>query len=134
MNSKSLFKASQLPVRESVFPQHPLHYLASVPVNDARKNIAAIANLPYPADILVEPEFVGLTYFQVAVIKQAQQAALHGSLASLEFLSDRMIGRPAQVSLVATPENYEDFLKKIAETEEKTIDVTPVPSDEWMLE
>lgn len=110
---------------------HPLKYLADLPATDCRKQITGIASMPYPADPLVEPEFVGLTYYQVAVIRQAELAARHSSLDALEFISDRIIGKPAQINLnVNTNESYEDFLKKIAEAEEKTIDVEP----EWKLE
>lgn len=102
---------------------HPLQYLTTVAANDARKNISAIANMPYPADPLVEPEFEGLTYFQVAVIKQAEMAARHGSLIALEFLTDRILGKPAQVNLnVNARETYEDFLQKIATEEARIID------------
>lgn len=103
---------------------HPLKYLGSVAATDCRKNLSAIANMPYPADELVEPEFMGLTYFQVAVIKQAEMAARHGSLDALEFFADRILGRPAQVNLnVNTTESYEEFIRKVAEEEQKFIDV-----------
>lgn len=103
---------------------HPLKYLGSIAATDCRKNLTAIAGMPYPADELVEPEFMGLTYFQVAVIKQVEMAARHGSLGALEFLADRILGRPAQVNLnVNTTESYEDFLRKIAAEEQKIIDV-----------
>lgn len=103
---------------------HPLKYLGEISAVDCRKNLSAIANMPYPADELVEPEFVGLTYFQVAVIKQAEMAARHGSLDALEFLADRILGRPAQVNLnVNTKDSYEDFIRKVAEEEQKYIDV-----------
>jgi hypothetical protein len=103
---------------------HPLKYLGDVATTDCRKNLSAIANMPYPADELVEPEFMGLTYFQVAVIKQAEMAARHGSLQALEFLADRILGRPAQVNLnVNTKDSYEDFIRKVAEEEQKYIDV-----------
>jgi hypothetical protein len=103
---------------------HPLKYLSEISAVDCRKNLTAIANMPYPADELVEPEFVGLTYFQVAVIKQAENAARHGALDSLEFLADRILGRPAQVNLnVNTQDSYTDFLKKVAQEEQRIIDV-----------
>lgn len=102
---------------------HPLKYLSEISAVDCRKNLSAIANMPYPADELVEPEFMGLTYFQVAVIKQAENAARHGSLQALEFLADRILGRPAQVNLnVNTQDSYEDFLRKVAAEEQKIID------------
>lgn len=109
---------------------HPLKYLGDLPATDARKTITAVAAMPYPADILVEPEFEGLTYFQVAVIKQAQRAARYGDLDSLTFISDRIMGKPAQVNLnVSTKETYEEFLQKIIDTEAKE-----VPHEEFVLE
>ena len=112
---------------------HPLKYLSEVNSVDCRKTISAIANMPYPADPLVEPEYVGLTYFQVSVLKQAELAARFASLESLEFLSDRIIGKPAQVNLnINAGDSYEAFLEKIAQAEEKIIDVKP--EEEWKLE
>ena len=110
---------------------HPLRYLGSIKAVDVRKQISGVMEMPYPADPLVEPEFVGLTYYQVALIRQAELAARHSSLDSLEFFSDRMIGRPAQINVqVNASETYTQFLEKIAETEE-AIDVKP---EEWKLE
>ena|SRR5665213_577762 len=110
---------------------HPLKYLGSIDAVDTRKQISGVMGMPYPADPLVEPEFVGLTYYQVALLRQAERSARHGDLASLEFFSDRMIGRPAQVNVnVNANESYTDFLKTIAAEEEKITDVTP----EWKLE
>ena len=89
--------------------------------------------MPYPADPLVEPEYAGLTYFQVSVLKQAELAARFASLESLEFLSDRIIGKPAQVNLnINAGDSYESFLQKIADAEEKIIDIKP--EEPWVLE
>ena len=106
---------------------HPAEYLAKLKVatTDTRGNIKAVMHMPYPADPLVEPEFVGLTFYQVALIKQAELACI-GELDSLEFFTDRDIGKPAQVNLnVNTTESYSDFLKKIALAEGEIIDVEP---------
>lgn len=112
---------------------HPLDYLGAIKAVDVRKQISGVMDMPYPADPLVEPEFVGLTYYQVALIRQAELAARHSSLDSLEFFSDRMIGRPAQVNVnVNANESYEQFLQKIAAEEERTIDVKS--EEPWTLE
>ena len=112
---------------------HPLKYLGSIKAVDVRKQISGVMDMPYPADPLVEPEFAGLTYYQVALIRQAELAARFSSLDSLEFFSDRMIGRPAQVNVnVNANESYEDFLKKIAVEEEKIINVKN--ESQWKLE
>ena len=48
-----------------------------------------------------------------------------GCLDSVEFFTDRLIGRPAQVNLNvnANAESYTEFLDRIAKAEGETIDV-----------
>lgn len=107
--------------------EHPAQYLARIKQasTDTRGNIKAVMHMPYPADPLLEPEFVGLTFYQVALLRQAQLAAI-GELDSLEFFTDRDIGKPAQVNLnINTEETLEQFLKKIAIAEGDIIDVDP---------
>ena len=109
-----------------ILPTHPAEYLAKLKTlpSDARKQIANIAHMPYPADPLLEPEFVGLTYYQVGLLKQAGGMAL-GLLDSMEFFTDRLIGKPAQVNLNlnTNAESYTEFLDRIAKAEAETIDV-----------
>ena len=113
-----------LPVPVRVMPTHPAEYLAGLKTlpSDARKQIANIAHMPYPADPLLEPEFVGLTYYQVGLLKQAGGMAV-GCLDSMEFFTDRLIGRPAQVNLNVntTRQSYEEFLDTIVRAEEGEI-------------
>ena len=46
-----------------------------------------------------------------------------GITESLEFFTDRMIGKPAQVNFnINTPESYGEFLKKVAIAEGEVID------------
>ena len=115
-----------LPVPVRIMPTHPAEYLAKLKTlpSDARKQIANIAHMPYPADPLLEPELVGLTYYQVGLLKQAGGMAV-GCLDSMEFFTDRLIGRPAQVNLNvnANAESYTEFLDRIAKAEGETIDV-----------
>ena len=117
-----------LPVPVRIMPTHPAEYLAKLKTlpSDARKQIANIAHMPYPADPLLEPELVGLTYYQVGLLKQAGGMAV-GCLDSMEFFTDRLIGRPAQVNLNlnAQAESYTDFLDRIAKAEEGVIEVEP---------
>ena len=107
-----------------IMPIHPAEYLAKLKTlpSDARKQIANIAHMPYPADPLLEPEFVGLTYYQVGLLKQAGGMAV-GCLDSMEFFTDRLIGRPAQVNLNVntTRQSYEEFLDTIVRAEEGEI-------------
>ena len=108
-------------------PQNPAKYLAELKAkaSDVRTQIGAIADMPYPADPITEPEFQGLTYYQVGLIRQAQLMGI-GSLDALEFFTDRRIGKPAQVNLnVNATESYTDFLEKIARAEGEVIDVSP---------
>ena len=105
-----------------ILPTHPAEYLAKLKTlpSDARKQIANIAHMPYPADPLLEPEYVGLTYFQVGLLKQAGGMAL-GLIDSMEFFADRLIGKPAQVNvnISTTTESYTEFLERIKQEEEK---------------
>ena len=115
-----------LPVPVRVMPMNPAEYLAKLKTlpSDARKQIANIAHMPYPADPLLEPEYVGLTYFQVGLLKQAGGMAL-GLIDSMEFFADRLVGKPAQVNvnINTQAESYVEFLDRIAKEEEKTIDI-----------
>ena len=101
---------------------HPAVYLSKV--IGARSLIAAAANMPYPADPITEAHLMGLTYFQVALVKRAEAAAA-GCQGSLEFFSDRMMGRPAQVNVNvnADSESYLQFLDRIAKAEGDVVDV-----------
>ena len=107
-------------------PKHPAEYLAKLKLayNDTKGAIGAVAHMPYPADPLLEPELIGLTYYQVGLIRQALAMGV-GSLEALEFFSDRLIGKPAQVNLnvSANAESYAEFLKRVAIAEGEIIEV-----------
>ena len=107
-------------------PDHPAEYLAKLKLayNDTKGAIGAVAHMPYPADPLLEPELIGLTYYQVGLIRQAQAMGV-GSLEAMEFFSDRLIGKPAQVNLnvSANAESYAEFLKRVAIAEGEIIEV-----------
>ena len=110
-----------------LYNEHPASYLAKLKVacTDPRASLSAIAHMPYPADPLVEPELMGLSYYQVGLIKQAQLATI-GELDSLEFFTDRDIGKPAQVNFnLNSNESYAEFLKRIARAEGEVIDEEP---------
>ena len=118
-------RSVDLALTQSRFVEHPAEYLAKLKLafNDTRGQIRAVMNMPYPADPLLESELVGLTYYQVGLIRQAQLAGV-GSLDALEFFTDRDIGKPAQLNLqVNATESYAEFLKKIAIAEGEVIDV-----------
>ena len=107
--------------------EHPAQYLAKLKVGsvDVRRQISAISDLPYPYDPLLEPELAGMTYYQVALLKQAQAAAA-GALEPLVFFTDRRIGKPAQVNFnLNSNESYAEFLKRIARAEGEVVDEEP---------
>ena len=114
-----------------LYNEHPASYLAKLKVacTDPRASLSAIAHMPYPADPLVEPELVGLTFYQVGLLRQAGGMAA-GILESMEFFADRLTGRPAQVNLNvnADKETLDSFLQRIHESEKDVIDVTPTES------
>ena len=83
------------------------------------RQIQHIMHSPYPADPVLEPELIGMTYFQVASLRQAEKAA-KGSLDSLEFLLDRTVGKAIQHNTnVNIGGNYKDFLKSVKDKEEQ---------------
>jgi hypothetical protein len=111
---------------------HPLEYLSKARSLPIAKTIMAALNMPYPADPFVEPEFVGLTCGEVAIIRQTLYAA-NGSQDSLNFLLDRAIGKAQQTNLnLNATMTYQDFLDKTAAELEKenVINVTHRESDE----
>ena len=118
-------KVKDLWLKPFGIPKHPAEYLAKLKLayNDTKGAIGAVAHMPYPADPLLEPELIGLTYYQVGLIRQAQAMGV-GSLEALEFFSDRLIGKPAQVNLnvSANAESYAEFLKRVAIAEGEIIE------------
>lgn len=94
------------------------------PVRGAQSKVVihALMNLEYPADPILEPDYVGMTYGEVAVMRQVKVAAL-GSRDALEMLLDRTEGKAIQTNVNATVGmSYMDFLKKVAAAEGETID------------
>lgn len=74
-----------------------------LPKNRIDDVLMAAMALPYdgspdpnmPGEIILEPEYVGLTNIEVACIKQAKKAA-SGDLESLKFTVERLLGKPKQ--------------------------------------
>lgn len=101
---------------------HPALYLARIKRDDIKGTFKALWNHPYPADPLLEPEFEGLTYGQVAVHQQ-MIAAARGSLEALNTILDRIIGKPEQVNKNLNVQGtYADFMEQVA-IKEGIIDV-----------
>lgn len=109
-----------LPLRLNEY--HPYDYLITVRDGSLKDRITKAMDIPYPADPLFEPELLGLTMGEVAILKQVQMAS-HGSINSLELILDRTVGKVANnnVNLNATM-TYQDFLDKIAR-EDGVVDI-----------
>lgn len=106
----------------SLLPIHPAQYLAKCKATEVKTTIEAMWNTRYPACPVLEPEFVGLTFGQVAIFRQVQAAASGCSIA-FDKMVDRMVGRPMQVNQnLNVNKSYKDFLLEIAR-EEGIIDV-----------
>ena len=107
--------------------EHPLQTLCRVRGLRPKQVISTMMELPYPADPIIEPDFVGMTYGEVALFRQVQRAA-SGSRDALEMILDRTEGKPIQTNQnVNTSMTYQDFLLKIAAEEGEIIDVEPEP-------
>lgn len=102
---------------------HPAQYLSTLKRDDIKANLRTLWNHPYPADPLLEPEFEGMTYGQVALHQQVIAAA-RGSLEALTVVLDRLIGKPEQVNKnLNVSGSYADFMEQVAKAEGGIIDV-----------
>lgn len=105
------------PLRGQTLALHPAQYLATIKADDVKSNIKAMWLMPYDADPILEPEFVGLTQGQV-VLAQQFKAAARGDGAAVDRLLDRMVGKPEQVNKnVNLNGTYKDWLEEIAKAE-----------------
>lgn len=96
---------------------HPAQYLALIKVDDVKANIKQFWTMPYDGDPILEPELVGLTFGQVILFRQVQQAA-HGLGESVDRLLDRMIGKPEQLNKnINVHGSYKDWLEEVAKAE-----------------
>lgn len=92
-------------------------YLSLVKNDDVKANIKALWNMPYEADEILEPEFVGLTYGQVILFQQIK-TAVRGDGQATDRILDRMIGRPEQVNKnLNVSGTYAEWLDQIAKQE-----------------
>lgn len=97
-----------------LLPVHPAQYLGRIKASEVKSTIEVIWNNPYPACPVLEPEFVGLSYGQVAILKQVLLAS-QGDPGAFDRVLDRMVGRPLQVNKnMNVNKNYRDFLLDIA--------------------
>lgn len=109
-----------------LLPPHPAQAMGRIKASEVKSSIEAIWNHPYPACPILEPDLVGLTYGQVAIVKQVQMAA-GGDPGAFDRILDRMIGRPLQVNHnVNANKSYKDFCIEVAK-EEGILDADVVP-------
>ena len=96
---------------------HPAQYLANIRSSDVKKSLTTLWDMPYDADPLLEPEFVGLTHGQVVMSRQFQMA-VRGDGAAVDRILDRMIGKPEQVNKnLNVNGTYKEFLEEVAKAE-----------------
>lgn len=111
-------------LNKQVLAVHPRQVLANTKRDDVKANIKALWCMPYDADPLLEPEYVGLTYGQVVLMKQVQLAA-RGDGSSVDRILDRMIGKPEQINKNLNIQGtYAEFMEQVAQAE-GIIDVDP---------
>ena len=98
---------------------HPLEYISNsmrMPAGLSKSAILKFLNEEYPADPVLESDFVGKTNLEVAVIKQIARATA-GSMDALGFLLDRVEGKPVQANVNANVAvTYQDFLDNVIDT------------------
>ena len=100
-----------------LLPLHPGQVLSAFKTADVKANLTEIWNMPYPADPILEPEKIGLTYGQVAMLIQVSDAAKGNGLA-FDRVLDRMIGKPQTLNTnVNIGGSYKDFLDEVAKQE-----------------
>lgn len=114
--SQTLMTSNHRPHRQ-VLAIHPAQYLANIKSSKIKESLTALWDMPYDADPILEPEFVGLTHGQVIMSRQVQMA-IQGDGGSVDRLLDRMIGKPEQVNKnLNLNASYRDFLDEVAKAE-----------------
>lgn len=92
---------------------------------DLKATLETMQHLLYPADPILESHLQGMTYLEVAVFRQMENAAegRFGSGEALERLLDRLIGKVANKNEnLNVGMNYRDFLNELKKKD--PIDVT----------
>jgi len=98
-------------------PVHPAQYLAAVKGVDVQANLKALWDMPYDADPILEPDFIGLTHGQVVMFRQIKLAA-EGEGSSVDRVLNRMIGMPVQTTKnLNVRTTYQEYLDEIARKE-----------------
>ncbi len=97
---------------------------ALINVRQERSSVQFLAmfNLPYPADPILEPHLVGLTFGQVALMQQVIKAA-EGDGVVLERILNRTEGTPINTNVNLNKNvTYQDFLDIIIKKEQAADD------------
>lgn len=106
---------------------HAAQILANIKKEDVGQNMRELWCMEYPADPILEPDLVGLTYGQVALYRQMHRASA-GSGEAFDRVLDRMVGKPLQATLNKNINGtYKDFLEEVAKEEGNIIDVEARP-------
>lgn len=99
---------------------HPMEYLSKTKFDRPAIQLQAMMDMEYPADPLLEPHLVGMTFGQVALMQQVTQAA-GGNGYALDRVLNRMIGTPINTNVNVNKEmTYQDFLDNIAVQDQAT--------------
>lgn len=97
-----------------MLPVHPAQLLNGIKATQVKRTMEVLWDCEYPACPVLEPEYVGLSYGQVAIKKQITMAA-QGNSEAFERVLDRIIGKPMQVNQnLNVNKSYKDFLDELA--------------------
>lgn len=81
---------------------------------DLKLIVNSLLNMPYEATLEKEPEFKGLTYQEVMIIRQLKRAAVDGDQAAFKEIMDRAHGKPTQfIDETHRDETLADFLENM---------------------
>lgn len=115
--------------RTQLMPLHPAQILAHAKTRDVKETITLLWNTVYPADPILEPDFIGLTYGQVILLKEMTNA-INGNPTSLDRILDRMLGKAAQINTnLNINKTYKDFLDEVAAKELENEGIIDVESE-----
>ena len=123
---------SLLNPRTGQLVMHPAKYLAQIKKDDVKGALKVIWGMPYDADPILEPDFIGLTTGEVIMLVQAKRA-IEGDGSAVDRILDRMIGKPEQLNKnLNLTGSYAEWLEQIDKMEKDIVDVEsrPINSDQ----
>ena len=97
--------------------KHPAEVLALFKDADFKSQAKHLWSVTYPADPVLEPDLIGLTYGQAITYTQMRKAAC-GNDAAVDRVLDRLYGKAVQTNTnVNVNASYKDFLDEVAKQE-----------------